>query len=98
MTHAVLLVLLILAVAWLAQSGESDEMHCPDKDANFFADSINAYFDKHPPKAGNTVTVVDGARYDNHTHWWIVPVDVGQDKLQALLSCDGHLELSGRNG
>ncbi|WP_024656839.1 hypothetical protein N027_06115 [Pseudomonas syringae USA007] len=98
MTRAVLLVLLILAVAWLAQSGESDDMHCPDKNANFFADSINAYFDKHPPKAGKTVTVVAGARYDNHTHWWTVPVDVGQDKLQALLSCDGHLELSGRNG
>ncbi|RMM02245.1 hypothetical protein APX70_01340 [Pseudomonas syringae pv. maculicola] len=44
------------------------------------------------------MTIPGGARYDTRTHWWIVPVDVGQDKLQALLSCDGHLELSGRNG
>lgn len=35
MTRAVLLVLLILSVAWLAQSGDGDEMQCPDKDANF---------------------------------------------------------------
>ncbi|RMV21375.1 hypothetical protein ALP14_100809, partial [Pseudomonas amygdali pv. myricae] len=91
MTRAVLLVLLILSVAWLAQSGDGDEMQCPDKDANFFAESINAYFDKHPPKAGKAVTIPDGARYDNRTHWWIVPVDVGQERLQALLSCDGHL-------
>lgn len=96
MTRAVLLVLLIFAIAWLAQSGDGDERHCPDKDAEFFADAINAYFDKHPPNAGKAVNIVDGARYDDRTHWWTVPVDVGTEKLQALLSCDGHLELSRR--
>ena len=63
----------------------------------FFDQSVKAYFTKHPPVEGiENVKVLSGATYDTATNWWVVPVDVGEDKWNALLSCDGHLELSGR--
>lgn len=84
-------------LAALAGCDDSGDMFCPDKGQDFFDQSVKAYFTKHPPVEGiENVKVLSGAAYDTATNWWVVPVDVGEDKWNALLSCDGHLELSGR--
>ena len=76
---------------------DTSSMHCPDKGKEFFEESVKAYFLSHPPiGAGTSITILDGASYDSSTNWWIVPIDIGKQKWNALLSCDGHLELSGR--
>lgn len=72
-------------------------MYCPHEGQTFFENSIGAYFERHPPRHASTAQILPGASYDTSTNWWIVPVDVGPDKYWALLSCDGHLELSGRD-
>lgn len=76
---------------------DSQEASCPFAGQSFFERSVHAYFSKHPPAIGlEQIKVLPGARYDEHTHWWIVPIDMGEAKINALLSCDGYLELSGR--
>lgn len=84
-------------LAALAGCDDSGNMSCSDKGQDFFDQSVKAYFKKHPPSTGTeSVKVLPGATYDTATNWWVVPVDVGEEKWNALLSCDGHLELSGR--
>jgi hypothetical protein len=88
--------LAVIAVTVLSGCDDSSEMYCPNEGRAFFESSINAYFERHPPRQGDTVHILPGANYDTTTNWWLVPVDVGPEKLLALLSCDGHLELSDR--
>lgn len=73
----------------------SSEMHCPEKGEDFFKESVDKYFQKHPTSNGESYRVLDGATYEKVTNWWTVPVLVGTQKWNALLSCDGYLELSG---
>lgn len=85
-------------LAALAGCDDSGNMSCSDKGQDFFDRSVKAYFGKHPPTGGaENVRVLPGATYDTATNWWVVPIDVGKEKWSALLSCDGHLELSGRD-
>jgi hypothetical protein len=92
-TVAALSILLLVAGC----GDDSTKTHCPEKNSDFFRESVTAYFQNHPPTAGaGDVQIVGVATYDEHTDWWLVPVNVGDQKLIALLSCDGHLELSGR--
>jgi hypothetical protein len=92
--------MLAVGLASLVLSGcgdDSAEMNCPDADRAFFDQSLANYFARHQNASGTTMYRIAGkARYDTGTHWWIVPVDTEGRKLQALLSCDGRLELSGR--
>jgi hypothetical protein len=37
---------------------------------------------------------LDGARYNEKLNWWVVPFDLRGKRLDALLSCDGNLELT----
>jgi hypothetical protein len=78
-------------------SDSKDEV-CPGKDEKFFTQSINDYLRSHDRAAevGN-FSYAGPARYDSHTNWWIVPFDSASKHYEALLSCDGHLELSFRN-
>ncbi len=87
------------SVIVIALSGCNDSQvaSCPSAGQSFFERSVHAYFSKHPPAIDlEQIKILPGARYDEHTHWWIVPIEMGEVKLDALLSCDGHLELSGR--
>lgn len=87
----------VALLAALAGCDDSGNMSCPDKGQDFFDQSVKAYFKKHTPAEGiENVKVLSGATYDTATNWWVVPVDVGKEEWYALLSCDGHLELSGR--
>lgn len=76
---------------------DTTRLYCPDKGKDFFEQSVAAYFVRHPPPPEQQpIKVLEGGWYDTGTNWWIVPVDGGSEKWSALLSCDGHLELSGR--
>lgn len=90
----------IALLSLLALSGcgdDSYEMNCPDADSAFIEKSVAAYFLRHQDAPGTrTYKLVGGNHYDTATHWWIVPLDADGQKLQALLSCDGRLELTGR--
>lgn len=84
----------------LALSGCGDDsykLNCPNEDSVFINKSVADYFARHQNASGTrTYQLVGGNHYDATTHWWIVPLDADGQKLQALLSCDGRLELSGR--
>lgn len=68
-----------------------------DEDSAFINKSVADYFARHQNASGTrTYQLVGGNYYDATTHWWIVPLDADGQKLQALLSCDGRIELSGR--
>ncbi|WP_122666743.1 hypothetical protein [Pseudomonas viridiflava] len=87
---------IVLSVV-LAGCEERPEMSCPDNGEQFWLQSLDAYFLRHPQQVKTTpYELQPGASYDSRTNWWIVPFDIGQKKLLALMSCDGHLEISGR--
>jgi hypothetical protein len=76
---------------------DTSSLYCAHKGRDFFEQSVAAYFIQHPPLPDqHLIKVLEGASYDTKTNWWIVPAEVGPLKWNALLSCDGHLELSGR--
>lgn len=88
---------ILMSVVLCACDG-STEMSCPDNGEQFWLQSLDAYFIRHPEMVQTTpYELQPGAWYDAKTNWWIVPFDVGQKRLQALMSCDGHLEISGRS-
>lgn len=70
-------------------------MQCPGYGRSFFEASINAYVQRHG-RGDYAFQVLEGATYDPQLNWWTVPFDWKGRELQALLSCDGHLEVSGR--
>jgi hypothetical protein len=89
--------LVFFASLVLTACDKDEEISCSGSGQEFFEASVNAYFEKHPPARGmDSVRVLPGGTYNSHLNWWVVPVDVGAEKWSALLSCDGHLELSGR--
>ncbi|WP_421526438.1 hypothetical protein [Pseudomonas yamanorum] len=70
---------------------------CPIKDVNFFSDSLKKhYLDQNQPANAGAFKLVGDALYDDQNNWWMVPFDLDGQKLQALLSCDGRLEITGR--
>lgn len=74
---------------------EQQTASCSDKGEAFFTESLDVYFAKHPQAGGDkSYTLQPGARYDETNNWWVVPFDYGDKRAQALLSCDGHLEIS----
>lgn len=77
--------------------GERPKQDCPTSGEKFFTDSLKNYFSSHDRKEDmNTFRLAGEATYDGKNKWWIVPFDTRSEKLQALLSCDGHLEITGR--
>lgn len=89
--------LVILASLGLTACEKSEQTSCSGSGQEFFEASVNSYFAKHPPASGiDSVRILPGASYNSDLNWWVVPLDVGAEKWNALLSCDGHLELSGR--
>jgi len=81
----------------LSGCDDSNDLPCPENGEQFWRHSLDSYFERHPEMVKNTpYELQPGSRYDSHTNWWIVPFDIGSKRLQALLSCDGHLEISGR--
>ena len=90
--------LVTLIMMSLSACDESAKLSCPASGEAFFNESIHRYFTQHPPAEGiDAVKVLPGASYNSELDWWVVPLDVGNEKWNALLSCDGHLELSGRS-
>lgn len=76
---------------------DSYKLNCPEADSTFIEKSVADFFARHQnPSGTRTYRLVGGNYYDTATHWWIVPLDADGQKLQALLSCDGRLELTGR--
>ncbi|TFY93242.1 hypothetical protein DYL61_14870 [Pseudomonas nabeulensis] len=74
---------------------EQPHQNCSGKGEAFFTESLDAYFVEHPQaNGGGHYALQSGARYDEINDWWIVPFDFGNKQAQALLSCDGHLEIS----
>ncbi|WP_183001599.1 MULTISPECIES: hypothetical protein [unclassified Pseudomonas] len=70
---------------------------CPAAEQSFFSASLKQhYLDQNLPVAAESFRLVGTATYDDHNNWWMVPFDLNGQKLQALLSCDGRLEITGR--
>ncbi|SDS65878.1 hypothetical protein SAMN04490182_2066 [Pseudomonas cedrina] len=92
-----ILALFFACVTLSACGNEKQVENCSGKGEAFFTESLNAYFSKHPRTGDDqSYTLQPGARYDETNDWWIVPFDYGDERAQALLSCDGHLEISSR--
>ncbi|MCQ2995762.1 hypothetical protein [Pseudomonas syringae group sp. J309-1] len=89
--------LAILLSLVLSGCDESTEMSCPDNGEQFWLQSLDAYFLRHPEHVKTTpYELKPGASYDSRTNWWTVPFDIGQKRLKALMNCEGHIEISGR--
>lgn len=84
------------AIGLLGGCGETkSKQDCSTEGEAFFTKSLDAYFAAHPQANGdNSYVLQPGANYDKTNNWWIVPFDYGGKKSQALLSCDGRLEIS----
>lgn len=68
---------------------------CPEKGADFFKSSIAAHYEKQgKPTSAKDFKLVDGASYNEKLNWWVVPFDLNAKRMNALLSCDGNLELT----
>lgn len=87
-----------VSFATMAGCGEKDSGTCAESGTNaFFKSSIDAYYKRqNQPAKVDRYTLVEGAHYDPTTNWWMVPFDVDGEELQALISCDGRLEVTGR--
>ncbi|WP_455923294.1 hypothetical protein [Pseudomonas putida] len=86
---------MVVAMGLMAGCSDSEGGSCSGKDEKFFTESINNYLRSHDRSAdADNFTFAGPARYDDHTNWWIVPFDLKAEHYEALLSCDGHLELS----
>ncbi|MFK3794744.1 hypothetical protein [Pseudomonas sp. NPDC088444] len=90
--------LLAMLCAGLVLAGcgeEKSKQECSNEGEAFFTQSLDSYFVKHPQAIENgSYTLRPGARYDSNNNWWVVPFDYSDKKAQALLSCDGHLEIT----
>lgn len=88
---------LALGALLLLGCGERPQQDCPTYGDKFFNDSVRNYFLSHGRKEdANTFRLAGDATYDGTNKWWVVPFDTQSKKLLALLSCDGHLEITGR--
>lgn len=86
---------IILTVFALQACGKEEIFPCPQADEQFIQSSLDAYFKKHPRPG--IKPVIDGrSHYDTSTNWWIVPLKGSDGNIQALLSCDGFIEITGR--
>jgi hypothetical protein len=85
-----------LLIATLVGCSEDREpAACPEKGSSFFESSIAAHYRKQGKEAAATsFKLADGARYNSDLKWWTVPFDLDGKLMNALLSCDGHLELT----
>lgn len=84
---------------WLiAGCGKKDAGECSANGSEaFFKSSIDGYYKRSDQQAKAVrYSLVEGAHYDATTNWWMVPFDMDGEKLQALISCDGRLEITGR--
>jgi len=86
---------MILAV--LATTGcedKSKEQSCQSNGEDFFKSSIDSYYSRHDKTAVGRYALRDGSRYDTTNDWWVVPFGLDGKQYLAMISCDGHLELS----
>lgn len=78
--------------------GEKDAGSCPNTGTEaFFKSSLDAYYNRQ--KQDDAIArykLVLPAQYDATSRWWMVPFDIDGQKLLALVSCDGRLEITGR--
>jgi hypothetical protein len=86
----------LLSVLLLSGCGsETKEISCKEKGADFFKVSLQSYFKKQgKSQDADDFKLLDGARYNEKLNWWVVPFDLRGKRLDALLSCDGNLELT----
>ncbi|WP_434681334.1 hypothetical protein J3P77_09555 [Pseudomonas sp. R1-18] len=92
-----LLLPLMASTLLLTACGEKDAGSCADGGSeSFFKSSLDSYYTRNNPDMVGKYQLVESAKYDSTTNWWMVPVDAEGRKLLALISCDGRLELSGR--
>ncbi|POP66549.1 hypothetical protein [Pseudomonas syringae] len=78
--------------------GEKDAGTCPESGTEaFFKKAIDGYYKRHNESdAIARYKLAEPSHYDATTNWWMVPFDIDGQKLQALISCDGRLEITGR--
>lgn len=69
-------------------------MQCPGYGRSFFDASINGYVQRHG-RGDYAFELLGEAQYDAKLSWWRVPFEWKGREWQALVSCDGHLEVSG---
>ena len=87
-----------ISLVLMAGCGEKDAGNCAANGSEaFFKSSIDAYYKRNGQQGkADRYSLIEGAHYDATTNWWMVPFDVDGEKLQALISCDGRLEITGR--
>lgn len=87
-----------VCVVLMSGCGEKDAGSCPGAGTEaFFKNAIDAYYKRHKePAAISRYKLAEPGHYDATTNWWMVPFDIDGQKLQALISCDGRLEITGR--
>lgn len=88
--------LVLLSTLLLSGCGsEEKEITCKEQGTDFFKASLQAYFKKQgKSQDANDFSLLDGARYNEKLNWWVVPFDLRGERMDALLSCDGELELT----
>lgn len=76
-------------------SDEKPLAPCPEKGSDFFKSSIASHYEKQgKPADAKDFKLVQGASYNEKLNWWVVPFDLKTKRMNALLSCDGNLELT----
>ena len=91
--HALLLLLAFVLVA----CERKPVSPCPLVGPEFWESAIHRYFEDRPPRSRvASVTILEDARYNYSPPGWMVSVEVPDYKYIAWVSCDGHVELSGR--
>lgn len=78
--------------------GGDDGVICDKKDDAFLRNSLIRYFEKKGESEKVPRLKIDGnARYSKNTNWWVVAFTLDGELYNALISCDGQLELTKPN-
>lgn len=78
--------------------GGGDEVTCDRKDDSFLRNSLIHYFEKKGESEKIPRLKIDSkAQYSKNTNWWVVAFTLDGELYNALISCDGQLELTKPN-
>jgi len=88
-------ILALLTLSTVAGCGKDPLESCPDVGRAFIETSVRTYFDRtYPAIGGTSVNVLSDEHYDATAKMWTVSANTPEKDYFALISCDGHVELS----
>lgn len=84
----------LATISLAACDNEIEDQSCPSNGEAFFRTSIDAYWRNHDDSKVGRYSLQPGAKYNTTEDWWVVPFESEGKRYLAMISCDGHLELS----